>query len=315
MKLSNYSTVAAGLKALFAVFIISSFFVFTAAKKASTMAQDLWRQLGLTQEAADMNINISFQSGMFQYEGAKNAKDIAIGNRAAVVNQLVAYAKKYTASPKFQSEYSRQWTIFKNDWEKRNPDPASFGLTVTAESIKTEKRQRLEKQLKIAEDGLNSPNPKIKNGAPTAIENIKKQIAALEDPNNAVIKRKLDEADRMAKEQRKQYIETRQTFDRSHPKDPRALLKIRLQEILKITEDVDYSAELKDGYNGKKVFVNPAYENKPAEWKLAFRAGKATTDAVRAAAEQWLKELNGMADVKHSKEVPDQANNAVDVGD
>ena len=69
------------------------------------------------------------------------------------------------------------------------------------------------------------------------------------------------------------------------------LLKKRLQEILDITADVDYAAELKDGYNGKKVFVNPAYEKKAAEWKLAYRAGKTTTDAVRAAAQQWLAEL------------------------
>ncbi|MGZ3879944.1 MAG: hypothetical protein ACXVBF_01340 [Flavisolibacter sp.] len=315
MKLSNHSTVAAGLKALFAVLIISSFIMFTAAKKASAVAQDLWRQLGLTQEAADVNINTSFQSGMFQYEGAKNAKNIAIGNRVAVVNQLVAYAKKFIASPKFQSDYSRRWTIAKNDWEQRNPDPASLGLKVTPESIKTEERQRLEKQLKIAEDGLNSPNPKIKNGAPYAIENTKKQIAALEDPNNAVIKRKMDDADRMAKEQHKQYIEAQQTFDRLHPKDPRALVKVRLQEILKITADIDYTAELKDGYKGKKVFVNPAYETKPSEWKLAFRAGKATTDAVRAAAEQWLKELNGVAGLKHSEVGPGLTNNAVDIGD
>ena len=58
-----------------------------------------------------------------------------------------------------------------------------------------------------------------------------------------------------------------------------------------MTEDVDYSAELKAGDNGLKIFVNPAYERKPAEWKLAYRAGKPATDALRAAAEKWLKEL------------------------
>jgi hypothetical protein len=315
MKLSNHSPIAAGLKALLAVLIISSFCVFTAAKKAARLTQDLWRQLGLTQEAADMNINFSFQSGMFQYEGAKNAKDIALGNRVAVVNQLVAYSKKYIASPKFQSDYLHKWTISKNDWEKRNPDPATFATPVTAESIRIEERQRLEKQLKTAEDGLNSPNPKVKNGAPYAIENTKKQIAALDDPNNAVVKRKLDEAARMAAAQHKQYLEAKHAFDSLNPKDPRALVKIRLQEILNKTADIDYAAELKDGYKGKKVFVNPTYERKPAEWKLAFRAGKAATDAIRAAAVQWLKELNATADANRSKASTDLANHVIHAGD
>ena len=83
-----------------------------------------------------------------------------------------------------------------------------------------------------------------------------------------------------------------QNFEAKYPSDPRPVLKQRLQAILGITSDVDYTAELKDGNKGKKVFVNPDYEKKPAEWKLALRAGKTASDAVRAAAQQWLKELN-----------------------
>jgi hypothetical protein len=75
------------------------------------------------------------------------------------------------------------------------------------------------------------------------------------------------------------------------PEDYNVLLKRRLQEILDITADVDYEAELKDGYGAKKVFVNPVYEKKRKEWKLAYRAGKTTTDAVRAAASKWLDDL------------------------
>ena len=90
----------------------------------------------------------------------------------------------------------------------------------------------------------------------------------------------------------KVYNEAMQNFEAKYPSDPKPLLKQRLQDILTITADVDYAAEFKEGPKGKKVFVNPIYEQKPAEWKLAFRAGKPATDAVRAAAQQWLKELN-----------------------
>ncbi len=47
---------------------------------------------------------------------------------------------------------------------------------------------------------------------------------------------------------------------------------------------------LKEEYRMKK-FVNPAYEKKPAEWKMAYRAGKPAVDAARTFAKAWLAEL------------------------
>ena len=164
--------------------------------------------------------------------------------------------------------------------------------TPTAEEIKLEEKQRLEQQLKGAEANLNSPNSKIKNAAPHAIENIKKQLQALDDPNNPRIKRRLEDANRMNEAIRKQHNEKMQKFEANYPEDPQVLLKQRLQQIIDITADVDYGAELKEGFQGKKVFANPIYEKNPADWKLAFRAGKPATDAVRTAAQEWLKKLN-----------------------
>jgi len=290
MKLHQYSLLPAGFKTFMCLSIIGVICFFTIAMKATKIADDLWKQLGLTSTDANININVSVGSGVLQYAGAKYAKNIAIGDRVAVVSQLVAYAKKYTATAEFKNDYKRRWEAYKNEWMKRNSQPEH--VTITAASIKAEEKQRLEQQLKTAEQNLNSTNPKIKNGAPYAIDNIKKQIAALEDPNNPVIKRKLDEANRMYNDMQKYYSESKQKFEAEHPEDPQVLIKKRLQQILDITSDVDYAAELKEGYKGKKLFVNPVYEKKPADWKLAFRAGKAATEAVRTAAQQWLKELN-----------------------
>jgi hypothetical protein len=268
-----------------ALLAVSLLCFFTVAVKAKQFTDDVWKQLGLTPSDAHLNINYSFINGRLQYFGAKNAKDVALGNRVAVVNQLVAYAKKYVSSPEFKTAYQ--------DFRlKMKPAEPAALPAVTAETIKAEEKQRLENQLKTAEANLNSSNPKIRNGAPTAIENIKKQITALDDPNNPVIKRKLDEAGRMSDAVLKQGDEAMKKFEATYPTDAKVLLKKRLQEMIDITADVDYTAELKEGYKGKKVFVNPTYEKKPAEWKLAFRAGKSATDAVRAAAQQWLKELN-----------------------
>ena len=117
----------------------------------------------------------------------------------------------------------------------------------------------------------------------------------MDDPDNKTIKKLLDDDRRAYESVLKQNETALKNFEQKYPDDPQLPNKRRLQEILNITADVDYTAELKETeWNGKKrkVFVNPAYEKKSKEWKLAFRAGKPVTDAVRTAAEKWLKEFS-----------------------
>jgi hypothetical protein len=73
-------------------------------------------------------------------------------------------------------------------------------------------------------------------------------------------------------------------------RDPRVQLKRRLQAFLAVTEDVDYDAKTTVA-NRRGQFVDEVYEAKPNEWKLCYRAGRATGDAIRAFAKQWLAEL------------------------
>lgn len=276
------SKLLVAIRGFAALVVMGLFILFLISAKTKKITDDIWNQLGLTLPEAQRDINNSFIYGHFDYSGAKYAKNIAAGDRTAVVNQLVAYAKKYWTSKEFTTAY--------NNYRMRNKPAEPTKLPVTAESIKAQEKERLEKNLKTAEEGLNSTNPKIKNGAPTRIDNIKKELAALDDPNNATIKRRLDDARRSDDYALKLYEQALQKFEMEYPADPTILLKKRLQGILDITENIDYAAELQD--RGRfKVFANPDYEKKPKEWKLAYRAGKQTTDAVRAAAQQWLKEL------------------------
>jgi hypothetical protein len=279
------SIIVAGLKTILTLFVISSLCFFITAMKAKEAADDIWKQLGLTLPQAQNNINQSFIKGHFFYDGAKNAKNIALGDRVAVVNQMVAYAKTYWNGPELQTAYKNYWTQQYSRTKAKKPVPPAL----TADSIRAVEMQRLEKLLKAAEPGLNAPNPNVKNNATTRVENIKKQMSGLNDPNNASIKTRVDNANRYRNDILEQHRKE-QEFLSEYPEDPKALLKKRLQTILDITADVDYAAELTEA-NGIKYFVNPDYEKKPSEWKLAFRAGKVATDAVRTAAQQWLKEL------------------------
>jgi hypothetical protein len=265
----------------FAVFSMLCFIIM--AMKAKKTADNVWEQLGIGIPQANMDIKNSFLHGYLDYTGAKNAKNIALGNRVAVVNQLVEYAKKHYKSDEFRSAYAKYRDAVK-------PKAPQF-VPETLEEIKAMEKTRLEQALKMAEQNLNSTNPKIKNGAPARIESIKKELKELNDPNNPTIKRRMEQNERSSLAFMKAHEMEVEKFNTKLPADPNLLLKRRLEEILAVTSEVDYEAELKDGYGGKKVFVNPLYEKKPKDWKLAYRAGKVATDAVRAAAEKWLMEL------------------------
>jgi hypothetical protein len=277
------------LKTLFTFLVIGLLCIFTLAMKAKKIDDDVWGQLGLTIPQGQLNINNSFFDGKLYYLGAKNAKNVAIGDRVAVVNELVAYAKKYIGSPEFKTAY-QEYQNKKSEVIRRSLPPKPAPKTI--DSIKAEEKLLLEKRMAAVEPNLNSTNPNVQKSATAQVENIKKEMQALDDPNNLAVKRKLDMANRNYEYKLKVYNEAMQNFEAKYPSDPKPLLKQRLQDILTITADVDYAAELKEGSKGTKVFVNPVYEQKKAEWKLAFRAGKPATDAVRAAAQQWLKELN-----------------------
>ena len=246
------------------------------------IADDIWNQLGIDQTQAHRNIYNSYIEGHFRYSGAKLAKNLSVENRLAVVKELAAYAKKYLKSAEFQKEY-------KALKERRKPKPPIDQRT-TPEVIRAEERKRLEENLKSFEANINNPNPKIRNSIPGRIEQTKKDLAELDNPENRVIKSRIDQANRSHEYALKAHADALAKLEIQYPDNTDLLVRKRLQEILDVTADVDYQAELKEQYN-KKVFVNPVYQRKHDDWKLAFRAGKETTDAVRTIAQQWLQEL------------------------
>ncbi len=284
----NYRRVLIALIKTLGLFLLIGticWIVLTVAAAAATqkMADDVWKQLGLTQKDGELNIKFSFLNGNFQYYGAKNARNVLAGDRIAVIKDLAAHAKKYSASDEFKREYEAT--------RNRNHPAEPMLRTFNVDSFKVVEKLRLEEGMKAAEGNKNHPNPKVRNGVPYAIENMKKELAALNDTNNKKIKYYMDSYQRSNDAGLKQYNDKMKKFDAAWPADPKVMIKRRLQTMLDITADVDYSAETKQVDKFKK-FVNPDYEAKPKEWKLAYRAGKPATDALRAIAQKWLQELN-----------------------
>lgn len=77
---------------------------------------------------------------------------------------------------------------------------------------------------------------------------------------------------------------------RALPQDPKELVRMRLRQFLAQTADVDFNAQLKT-VDGRQKFVVEDYEVKPSIWKSCYRAGRLATEAARAFAAAWLKEL------------------------
>ncbi|HEY0680164.1 MAG TPA: hypothetical protein VGD17_17890 [Chitinophagaceae bacterium] len=283
MKQLNSKALSTAVKAILGLSAFCFLSLFFMSMKIKKFNDELWKQLGITQPDANRNILNSFNQGHFMYYGAKYAKTIASGNRVKIVNELGAYAKKYAASEEFKREYAAN---------RARRKPAEPGLIeISPEEIRAEEKARIEQAIKLTEANANHPNPKVRNGVPYRLEALKKELSTIDDPNNRTVKMKIDNANRSNEQAKKMHTAAMQKFETEYPENPQPIIKKRLQQILDITADVDYEAELKEAY-GKKVFVNPVYEKKPMEWKLAYRSGKAATDAVRAFAEKWMKELN-----------------------
>jgi len=270
------------LKTLALLLVIGAASLFMLAMKMKKMADDVWKQLGLTQTETNWNINNSFTYGEFYYQGAVNAGKIAAGDRIGIIRDLAAYAKKYTNSQEFKKKYA-------DDRASKKPaDPYIIKLNV--DSLRAAERARIQADIKGTEANANNPNPKVRNAVPYRLEYLKKELAAVDDPNNRNIKAKLDYAQRQNDGSMKYYKDQMEKYNARYPENPQLLIKARLQQMIDIISTVDYNAEVSVGRK-YTVFVNPEYEKKPKEWKLAFRAGKPATDALKAIAQKWIDEI------------------------
>ncbi len=261
------------------VMVLSVFlFAFTSEK----FTEEIWKQLGLSKKEGNYSISQSFLHGYLYYYGVKNIRQITGSNRVALVKDMGAYVKQYVNTDEFKKEYLEYRELSK---------PAAPKPAKSIDEVRKEQTGNMQKSIDQLEKMLKMDNPDLRKMAAENIGTLKKQKAELEDPKNELIKMMADNEKLMYQTSLKNYQEQYTKWESQLPENHMILVKSRLQKFLDLTSDVDYNAELKEQY-GKKRFVNPVYERKPAEWKQAFRAGKEATDAARAFAQQWLKEIN-----------------------
>jgi hypothetical protein len=234
-------------------------------------AADVLSQLGITLGLAKQAVDSVINSGVYN-PGLPAAafKLLPPAARGEAASAGVAWLKTYTASPAFTQQYAEIRAahkptppeLKKADEEQKQQYEASKKAMA---ALPADQRAQVEEAMKAATAQMNTP---------------------------AMRKMRLDGIVAGRAERTTQYQQELATWTRNFPESAAPVIAKRLREFLALSADVDFAATLTPR-NGKMVFENPAYEQKPGQWKTCYRAGKEATTAARAAAQAWLKELGG----------------------
>jgi hypothetical protein len=267
------------LCALITILAVLSLFLFSFTVN-NNYADEFLKQLGISKATADNKMNSGFLSGSFDEYGLSKAKNIATGNRAAIVKDVVSYAKKYTAGDAFIKQYNEMRL-------KEKPEASSLK---SPELMQKETIAEARKNVADAEANLKKADASLKSVFETVLKEAKKQQADAENPNNKILVSYRKNYERGVKDAEAGNKRLMDEWEAKYPTNHMLYVKIRLQQFLEETKDVDFNAQLV-AKNGKKYFVNKEYEGKGKRWKMAFRAGKESVEAARTLVQQWITEI------------------------
>jgi len=249
-----------------------------------TISDDIWKQLGMAEQQAKEDINYSFFSGYLHYYGAREIKNIAIGDRAGIASNILAYTKQYVATPAFESQYLKN-----RDAEKAKIYPVV--PAITREELVKKRITDAEASKKTLEDLLKTTTDQsVIKSYKEQIDFWKKSIEDYKSPNTTQISYDLQTDANRYKTEKDTYDQLMKKWETNYPASVKQFIKQRLTDFLDATKDIDYKAALVDK-SYKKVFANPVYEKKNWKWKMGYRAGKEATEAAREFAQNWVKEL------------------------
>jgi hypothetical protein len=252
----------------FVLAILSLFlFSFTVHK----FGDDFLKQLGITKSAADEKITGSILGGYLDAYGVKNAKNIVTGNRAAIVKDLLAYTKQYVTGAAFVKQYNALR-------ESHKPQPDKIQ---TPEEMQKETITAYKKGVMDMEATVRNADASLKPVFEKVLIDARKQLKEAEDPNNKSFVSYKKNYPELLSIKKQSYEKQLADWENEYPSNHLLFVKKRLQQFLDETKDIDFAAEL-TVKNGKKIFINRAYESKGNRWKMAFRAGKEVVEPARA---------------------------------
>lgn len=244
------------------------------------LADDFLKQLGITKPNADTKIVNSIIEGSLDQYGLRNAKNIALGNRAAVAKDLLQYVKGQVNTESFKKAYA----------ETKQKNKPSLLVTKTPEDFQKEQVESSKKSLAEVEANHKKADATLKPMFEKILVQAQKQLKDAQDPNsktNANYRRNYEQTAKFADDANKRMLAE---WEVKYPANHLLFVKKRMQQFLDETDDIDFNAVL-ETKNGKKIFVNRAYESKGNRWKMGFRAGKEVVETARAFIQNWMTEI------------------------
>jgi hypothetical protein len=241
---------------------------------------DFLNQLGMSRPGADEKIAQCLLGGYVDTYGVRNVKNITLGNRTAVTNDLLVYIKQYSASTAFKKEYA----VLK---EKNKP---RLSAIQTPEAMRKENIEQMKKAATELEGYYKKADASLKPMFEKSLADGKKQLKDAEDPNNKMYLNYAKNYDQLVKDNEDRNKLMLKRWEENYPENQLLFIKKHLQNFLATTADIDFAAET-ISKNGKKIFVKPEYEHKEHYWKMAYRAGKEVVEPSRDFVTEWLEEI------------------------
>ena len=248
---------------------------------AASSGDEVLAKLGLGSAAAKEGVLDSLTSGTVYNDAAMKAfKALPAPARAAVVSAGLNWIRAYVTTEEFRSAYAK----FR---EGEKPQPPAQRPPADDEMKKM--KAEMEKNIAEMRKSMTAMDAQTKKDMEAAIQAMRDQMERMEkDAGQRDLMRQATEMS--TAEDKKHYEEELGKWEQRYPANPRVLIKKRINDFLAASSGVDFTAKLLTR-GDKMVFANAAYEQKPAEWKLCFRAGKEATETARAFAVTWLTEL------------------------
>jgi hypothetical protein len=236
---------------------------------------------------------------------------IAPENQAAAVNKAGSLIKTYFNSHDFQKRYA--------DWLTRN---YASGETKLSDERKAEIRAYRVRDVKGLTPEIIEPVVDMQIQSAETYTGMEQMLASMPANQRAELRKTIDDGKRNAaffkkvKPLLKSDFETFRAQYAAHLaeeeiaqkeadllknnqqkaaeyeqwKDPNKVLAARLTDFLEKSKGVDFNAQTKL-VNNRQKFANPVFEAKNPVWKFCYRIGAAPTNAARAFAQDWLKDL------------------------
>jgi hypothetical protein len=239
-------------------------------------------KLNLPPAAAKADVLESLAGGTVYNEAAfKVFKPLPGPARETLVRAGLAWIKSYVSTGEFKAAYAARR-------EQEKPEPPA--PRPSADDQTNKMKADMEKSIAEMKKNMGTMDAEMKKVMEASIQAMRAQMKQMEeDPQQKQLMRQM--AEMAVAEDKKHHEEKLKEWERLYPADPRSLIKSRIREFLAVSAGVDFAAKLLPR-GDKMVFARDDHEQKPAEWKLCFRAGKEATAAARAVAATWLAELD-----------------------